>query len=111
MTERQLHRTARYWQRQLRLHGWKITVEFAELDRMDDERNVGECLAQLCDKSAHILIMRNGHDDREIEHTIIHEHLHVLFVDLVPRDATKAKLFESAIDQTAQTLLELRRGR
>lgn len=110
MTERQLQRTVRFWQKKLRLQNWQIAAEFATEDEMHAADNLGECIAQLCDHTAHIRIIREG-DDRDLEITICHELLHVLFAELLPRDPIKEKLFESGVDHVANTLVFLRRGR
>ena len=73
--------------------------------------NVGECLAQLCDRTAHVKVMKDEQTDYEIELSIVHEYLHILFVDMAPKNPVKRNLFEAAIDQTATTLLWFKRGR
>ena len=77
---------------------------------MHSPDNVGECYAQLCDRTAHIKIVKDGQTDYELELSIIHEYLHILFVDMAPKNPVKRSLFEAAIDQTASTLLGFKRG-
>jgi len=112
MTSRQLARLTRYWQRKLGLRDWQISVEFARVEEMHDAGNVGECVAQLCDRTAHIRILRDSRSDYDIELSVVHELAHVLLPheELMPRDRVKAKLFEAGIDQLASTLLGFKRG-
>lgn len=110
MTTRQLARLLRYWQRKLGLRDWQISVTFATEEEMHDHRNVAECVAQLCDRTAHIRILRDDGSDYEIEKRVVHELGHVLFPELLPRDKTKAKLFDAGIDQLATSLMWFKRG-
>lgn len=110
MTTRQLARLARYWQRKLGLRDWQISIVFAAEEEMHDRRNVAECVAQLCDRTAHIRILRDDRCDYEVEQSVIHEICHVLFPELLPRDKTKAKLFDAGVDQLAHTLMWFKRG-
>ena len=111
MISRRLHQLSRYWKKKLGQQDWDITISFTNVEDMHQSDNVGECTVQLCDKSSVIKILRDDATDHEIEWRIVHEYLHIVFCDLVPRDKTKEKLFEAGIDRIARTLLSYKYGR
>ena len=111
MTSRRLNQLSCYWKKKLGQQDWSIIISFVDIQDMHQSDNVGECLVQLCDKSGVIKILRDNASDHEIEWRIIHEYLHVVFCDLVPRDKIKAQLFEAGIDRTARTLIGFKYGK
>ena len=111
MTSQKLNRLSRYWRRKLNRLDWRVSIEFVNESDMYKRGHVGECTAQICDQTAHIKILRDYATDEEIEWRIIHEWGHILYPELVPRDKTKAKLFEAGIDQMANSFLQFKYGK
>lgn len=115
MTENQLLAILRYWKEKLKLQDWDISIEFVAREEMSEIDHVGECVAQLSDKTAHIKILRPSEKDssHDVEISVVHECFHVLYCGAEPDGETEPKraLFENGVDTMARAMVDLRRGK
>ena len=89
MTQAELEELCAEWQRKLRLQDWQVRVEFARY--FDMPGRLGECDNCPLTKTATIRLLvpgdigpQNAYPD--IEHTIIHELLHLHFAPFYDAD-------------------------
>lgn len=101
----------RYWVDNLRLNEWRITAKLGTDEELED--NVA--LVQYCasTKQATIHLQRLDDIDRELEEDLVHELLHLVFLQTTYEISSLARHlqlpFEFALDVTAVALVKLRR--
>jgi hypothetical protein len=110
MTNKQLEKLCRTWQKRLRLQDWDISIKFSRRADMGDY-NWGHTESQRTSKSAHIFVCHpwDAHPQwmggYGTEHTVVHELIHLHF-PVEPADKTEAYLLEQGIDLLAHALVE-----
>jgi hypothetical protein len=109
-----------YWQRQLRLQDWDVTISWASARELGEAN--GRTSLINTSKEAHVRILeedewppeseRTGHYDSEV--TLVHELLHLHFRawegEAEESDTAEYRAKEAAIDLTSWALVRLDRG-
>ncbi|MDE2104520.1 MAG: hypothetical protein KGL39_45210 [Patescibacteria group bacterium] len=95
MTQPQLERTCRIWQKRLRLVDWDVTAVLVPAEQMED---FGETIPDETELRAGMKIR----DCEEAEATVIHELLHLR---LLPFDAEDQDQKETAINLLADCFM------
>lgn len=115
VTQRQLERMTRKWQRRLRLDDWRITVKWASEAEMiaffaedEDEENPTKAGRQAIaatddfgplawntapteNREATVLLKRGQYEDaRAVESAVVHELLHIVLAFLTPASTDRA---------------------
>ena len=114
MTQQELEVLCREWQKRLGLGHWNITIKYKRRDEMEVQ-GCGCCFWTFRIETATIQILDPvdyyGFDvEFDIEETVVHELLHILFIASMPKDGTtKFDLFEQSIDRMARVLVALKR--
>ena len=104
-----------YWQRQLRLQDWDVTVRVVRWHEVDGSP-LGLCRVRWSTRDAEILLLdpqdygpdRSG-SDRDQELTLVHELLHIAFPG-DRSDGSCSTTMEQAVEATARALVALNRG-
>jgi len=111
--EDDFQRVCYYWQNILRLNDWDI--EFTRVFSPKDFENTGEVYGE-CEvdgpmMEAHVKILDTDKVDKgfDIEHTIVHELLHITLNDLDICDCDY-EIEERIINGLAKSLIRLRKG-
>jgi hypothetical protein len=106
-----------YWQRQLRLNDWKVSVTIVRRYDLAPGR-AAECTYHLESKSATINILDASDfhptadfDDRDHEVCLVHELLHLHVAPFEPSAKTlQQTMSEVAVESIAQSLVLINRG-
>lgn len=98
----------KYWQKQLRLQDWDIDIKKAKPKRLKIKGAAGQVEYSVDLKVATILISDELKDKREIEHTIIHEllHLHLAPISQFCEGDCYETYEEQAIESITKALLQ-----
>lgn len=121
MTNRELQQRCAYWQKLLRLEDWRVDVRLADSVETDDE--TAKCRVFQQSKQAVIRIAKPESVDQtgefyqafpesyDLEHTLVHELLHIHFDRLFSEDANEHEsiMQEQAVDFIARALIGLDR--
>src|SRR5690349_9573241 len=113
MTDRELRELTTFWQMRLGLLDWDIDVRFAKAWEIA-EGGVGQCEHHKHTKGARIRLLRPDDLDpshnptiNNIEHTIVHEllHLHMVYFDQgIERGSAEYDPFELMLNKVASGL-------
>ena len=110
-----------YWTKRLHVDDWKLVVQVVPHTSMDQDDNQGDISIGFVDKQAKINILR--HEDwldaepyvQNMELTLIHELVHILFVTFEPKqdedeeeETLEHKLWHQMVEHMAVALLETR---
>ena len=110
-----IYRLLDFWQRELRLQDWDIVVKLKPLSEMPDCR--GETKYQLLKKQAIICLLDPNEGDGntdfpyDAEITLVHELLHLHFVDGSQTPEECPVVFEQGITAVSESLVKLKRAR
>ena len=115
--DKQLKDAMKFWQKELRLQDWDITVEFVRLFDMGREAH-GHCHYVRPLKEAHIRIIDPKDVDGTLlipfdaEQTLVHELLHIpiCMFDDSENGSDKDILMEQFVNSMAKTLVKIKRG-
>jgi hypothetical protein len=101
VTLKELRLLLPYWQRELNLGNWKITVQRGNASTLKD--NVGRNVFSTEEETSDIYMARG-----QGEETLVHELLHLVYDDHKPADVVYDPLHERALNRTARALVNLR---
>lgn len=116
VTQQQLERRCRYWQKMLGLSDWKIKVKLARPEEMDDEDNQGECAVSSSNREASIRILHPTHYPttspfpQDWEATLLHELIEVYFDPFKVEKGPMNLIQEQAIQAIANGLVATSRA-
>lgn len=103
-TTRKLQQRTRYWQKEMKLHGWDIESKFVNHpNQLENEAADAETLCLLENQSAAIKIVRQKHNAKPVEQRLIHELIHAR-IPLTPTEETASKILEAGIDALADLI-------
>jgi hypothetical protein len=114
-----LQDTAGEWQRLLKLADWEIHVAWAEPCHMGAPERIGECQPSIEHRGALIKILHpkffdpagyGEPDQMAVEHTIVHELLHIPFAWCEGKD-TRERDVEQAINAISHALITQKFGK
>lgn len=116
VTQAQLERRCRYWQKILGLSDWTVVAGFARSEAMSDDGNQGECHVSFENREARIRILHpvdypeTSFVPQDWELTLVHELLHLHLDPIYRRVRGLAEeLLEQTIQQVARSLIQLER--
>lgn len=100
------------WQKCLRLQDWDIVVKIKRMEDMP--KNLGECVSSLTKKQAIISLLEpndtsNGDFPYDMEETLVHELLHIHFIEADDENGCCPDGVEQAIEEVARALIKLDR--
>jgi hypothetical protein len=111
-----------YWQLQLGLRDWRITIEAVRAEKFGDHITLGDCVPGRMKRNARLRLLaevdhEDGQDDTET--ILVHELLHIIMPPWLLGQKANRKprhhrnyTYEQGIDQLARTLVDLsRKGR
>ena len=113
--DKQLQGALKFWQKELRIQDWDITVEFVRSFNMGREAH-GHCHYVRPLKEAHIRIIDPKDVDEALlipfdaEQTLVHELLHISMFDDSENGSDKDILMEQFVNSMAKTLVKIKRG-
>jgi hypothetical protein len=115
LTSKQLVNLVDDWQDRLHLVDWAIAVAYCTPDEMPSLQAAGSCGVDQDHKQAQICILHpkyfsplgNSYRLRDLEHTIVHELLHI-HLDGLDTPNTRDREVEQVINLVADTLLNLK---
>jgi hypothetical protein len=89
MTQKQLEKICREWQKRLRLQDWKVRIRFSRANEMTVEGRIGETRISFNNKSATVLVLPEEQWGDEVwttmesvvRHELIHLHIEPAIVD------------------------------
>lgn len=109
----ELLRSARYWQDALKLNDWELHFREADNGELEAENSVARCSLNAATRSATISLRSLTKFDRELEEDLVHELIHIVFVQLSMwvscREPIDQVLTEQGINTVADLLVRLRR--
>lgn len=121
LTQEQLDKKLKVWQRRMRLQDWTIRVSLSPKWDKGSGTTFGQCWPDRRNKQAEIKILRPEDYDPDdnivaydAEQTLVHELIHVQFTGTEPANkAPEAELYETAVEQMATALVNIfrRKGR
>lgn len=115
MTNAELRRLCREWQKRLRLQDWKVNARLGRWEVMECDGRIRAALPLKC---ADMMILdpkdsaaRNSPWEYDLEATVIHELLHLHIETFAPRDQESPEYrdMEQAVELIAQALVALKR--
>ena len=107
MTDKQLIKLCSFWQKELRLQDWNITVEFE--DEFHSESQLGETTVSAPWYDATVSI-KEGMSAEQTELTLIHELIHIRFGGLQFDESSIQHLWlEQGIEALARLLYKIYR--
>ena len=117
LTENELKELCVEWQKRLRLTDWEVVIELSRKSDFVQNTWYGQCSWTLTRKAAHVRVMdvidypADNPWDYDMEHTLVHELLHLKFAPFVDidTDTLLGIVIEQTIDELARVLLELKR--
>lgn len=103
-----LTKVLKRWQKRLRLRDWDIDIQRAKPKRLGGKYNVGRVEYSLDSKTATILVSDKLKNKKDVEHTIVHEllHLHLAPLSQSCEDDCYGIHEEQAIESITKALLE-----
>ena len=105
MSQKDLNSLLRYWRKKLGVDSsWKITAKFALTENMQECQGLNHIFPEY--QSSEILIDENN---TEVEETLVHELLHILFDGDLPIDIEYSVTHERAINKVAALLVQSKR--
>lgn len=115
LTIKQLVNLVDEWQDRLHLVDWAIAVNYCTPDEMPSVNAQGSCGVDQNHKQATVRILHpkhfaplgNAYSLRDLEHTVVHELLHVHFDGLDVPD-TRDRELEQVINLLAESLINLK---
>lgn len=119
MTNKELQRLTKFWQKVLRLQDWELEVRITRGRDMADDGHQGECHYIQSLKQAKILIVdpidypSEAWEPQDIERTLCHELLHLHFAPFYSEkseDDPERTAQEQAIEILARAYVNLKRG-
>lgn len=122
MTKKKAEDLLRFWQGHLRLLDWDIAVAFCRYHDMDNPKHCAEISYQLSSREAWIRILTPSDipedttpRDRDVEHSIVHELLHLVTwpwsrSSVTGSETTEYYVMEFGLDNLARALVTLRRA-
>ena len=118
LTQKQLDKKLKYWQKILSLRDWDIRAEIVPLNTMSNPSHAGEIEWDLQGRAASLTLVReqdypsDAVDKTDIETTLVHEllHLHLAAIRSKYGDCENYVLFEEqAINALAKGYIKLHR--
>lgn len=104
MTTATLKRLMKLWQKRLKLQDWVVDVRFSS--DMDSDSSAGECSWHPDNRTATIHILPPNIIIDDIEETLVHELLHILYEGHTwYSDDARSVHQERALNQTAAALV------
>ncbi len=113
MTQAQLEKRCKIWQKRLRLLDWDIdvkfvkTVEGVESAHPADIFGGTQCKPTFMEASVQV---RAGLGDEETELTLVHELMHIVFGGLQTPEGLYNHLFEVGVEKSARIMIEAFNG-
>ena len=113
MTDADLQSLLTFWQKTLRLQDWQIITRFCDSTELHIPSDYGNCRIRAQQKSAVILIRRQGVGEDPFpfteEEALVHELLHLHFEPFEVQTEPGHTAEEQAINLIAGALVELKR--
>lgn len=106
MTDPQLQKLLKLWQKRLRLQDWQLQAKLVPVVLIEHDAS---CSGSTTCKPSFMLAeieIKDSLDDEELEITLVHELLHVRFGGMQPPEGLHDFLFETGIEMTARALVE-----